>query len=214
MKDDELISALKSGGALRKQALKQIFENPSIKEAVRKNLTKYRARIEPHFPKVKKMDLDSKYEYVIDDWVNYFFIEAIVVLEKKVRDDTLRAQSFKELLGFLAVTAQNICIDWLRRLRPTEQIQPGPNDPPTDTKKEYMDKHRLQMLKKVLESLGKNCLQVLLLAAQGYSGVEIAKKLKLGNEDVVKSTRSRCRKDLKNRIDNDPDLLDLFEAYR
>ena len=80
-----------------------------------------------------------------------------------------------------AVEASEVPQNWLGQSKSPEKV--------------LIDKESLQKVRRFLEKLGKNCKEILLMDADGFSNKEISAVLNL-TLGTVKSRKSQCRADL------------------
>ena len=232
MKDEEIISALQRGGDDRLSAITIIFKHEGIRRGIAKVLKPYMDKLDKQFPKVQSRFLE-KGEHYTSSAVDYFFQDAIFILERKIREGTFRGQSFGELNKFLSSTAKFLCLGWLRKQKNTDSIDPSGdahtnpgkegeedgitgNSPtleaPQDVEDDYLQKARKEMLLKLLRKMRKKCRKIILLDAYGYKNEEIAELMNFTNESV-RTSKSQCRKQLHEMIRKNDNLLDLFGDF-
>ncbi|MBN1133002.1 MAG: sigma-70 family RNA polymerase sigma factor [Bacteroidales bacterium] len=70
-------------------------------------------------------------------------------------------------------------------------------------------KHALQLVRRVLLSMQTACKRILNLFFQGYSNGAIAERMKR-SETAVRTLKKKCRKQFIDRIQNDPDYMELL----
>lgn len=123
------------------------------------------------------------------------------VMEKK--DFAIESNINSYLFGI----ARNL---WLQELRKRKKLPSSlPEDfvavdetPPIDLL--INDENKRKTLAQVLEKLGRNCKQVLMLWAANYRMKEIATQLNYKSEGVVRKKKLLCMKELNNLLDDNP----------
>ncbi len=207
--------ALKAGGQKRMEAYAYLFDHPEIRRAVAGALSSFRAKLEKSFPRLEGPRLRGSGRIEVNSYIDHFFTEAFIVLDRKIRHDEIRGSSFPQLKSFLASTSRFKCIEWLRREKPTEEISEREEDQLTfsnpDTK--LKTKQQVEVLESLLRNLSENCRKILSLEAMGYDNQEITRELEFKNSNVLKTSKNRCKKRLYELIRQDDEYLDLFQEY-
>jgi RNA polymerase sigma factor (sigma-70 family) len=123
--------------------------------------------------------------------------DALVVLWEKIRRNEFTLES--KLSTFLyAVVKKKWLQELVRRRRYTtlEQVENNPG-PEQDAMEQIQDKERVTMVRKCLDMLSPLCQKILILYYyEEKSMTEIATLTGLANEDVAKSKKYQCKKDL------------------
>lgn len=73
----------------------------------------------------------------------------------------------------------------------------------------YLEKKQQQLFWEEFNKLKRGCRTIIKLTIQGLSSKQIAKKLKLGSDNYVKTKRARCKNELINNIKNNPEYEKL-----
>jgi RNA polymerase sigma factor (sigma-70 family) len=127
--------------------------------------------------------------------------DALVILWEKIRRNEFILES--KLSTFLyAVVKKKWLQELVRRRRYTtlEKVENNPGPDP-DVIAEIQDKERVAMVKKCLEMLSPLCQKIMTLYYyEDKSMTEIAAMTGLANEDVAKSKKYQCKKDLESLI--------------
>jgi RNA polymerase sigma factor (sigma-70 family) len=123
--------------------------------------------------------------------------DALVILWEKIRRREFVLES--RLSTFLYAVVKNKWLQELARrkkLIPLDQLadNPGPDPPGLD---QLQDQERVHLVRKCLEMLSPLCQKIMtLFYYEEKSMAEIARLTGLANEDVVKSKKYQCKKDL------------------
>ena len=104
MNNSEILQALKAGGALREEALATLFVDEAIRENIRNRLKKYKKRIDQYIPPSDRIFGGRR----VDNAADFFMLEAVFKLDKKLRDvrpeKQFRGETYSEMAGFIVQT--------------------------------------------------------------------------------------------------------------
>lgn len=123
--------------------------------------------------------------------------DALVILWEKIRRNEFVLES--KLSTFLYAVVKKKWLQELvrrRRYTPLEKVENNPGTDPSVIE-EIQDKERVAMVRKCLEMLSPLCQKIMTLYYyEDKSMSEIAALTGLANEDVAKSKKYQCKKDL------------------
>jgi len=163
----ELIEAIRSGGASRLHALEQIFKNTQSRAKVIRFLKSKGCRNE---------DAEDLYQ------------DAMIIFDRRITEGELleRASIENYIYGIVK-------LNWYNKFRSynkEEDIVVVENQYLVEDVSIYYErKERSDVYVRVINLLGERCRQLLLLANQGFSTLEIAEKLALDNTTRVQKEK-------------------------
>jgi len=141
----------------------------------------------------------------VDD-ANDVFQDAMVILFQHVRDGKYKEEY--DIDAFMFTICKNL---WVKQAVKNKKVQAldGQENYLSDSTLSVLDviesDDRKELLKNLLKSLGKNCQKILSLSIYyKLSMKEIAVKLNMANEDVVKATNYRCKQKLIKLVKENP----------
>jgi RNA polymerase sigma-70 factor (ECF subfamily) len=128
------------------------------------------------------------------------YSDTILIAIDKIKNAFFKAES--SLKTYVFQIFQNKCVDLIRKkttnknsVHHTISISDLLTQIPDAAKpviQQMMERSNWEILKKLLNEVGGNCRQLLMLFADGYSDKAIAIELSYKSADVVKTTRLRC----------------------
>jgi len=191
--DEEIIKAIKSGGAKRQRAIRFLYN--TNQDLLRKV--------------VQYVKNNSGNEQDGQD----MFHEGIIVLDRNIRNDKFRGES--SLGGYLF----SICrLLWMNQIRKNVKVDLR-DDPITMDQPEYENPEVISMadekkaiLANVLDKLGERCKKVLELWRLSYSMQEIADKMGFSSAAMATKNKYKCHKSLMNYLKEHPQLLEQLKA--
>lgn len=174
--DQELVAAIKKGGAGRQEAIRFIYDREELRRKV------------IHFVRTNQgNEADG----------NDMFHEGIIVLDRNIREDKFRAESSVE--GYL----YSICrFLWHNQRRKKARIDlkedPVQMDQTETTTPELqlLTEEKKELLRRTLEQLGERCRQILELWQLSYSMEEIAVEMSFSSAQMARKNKYRCQQSL------------------
>ena len=167
--------------------------------------------LEPGVSKRKgEEDLFKKFSYFVREGVRKHslsedealdaYSDTVMVAIDKVINASFKAES--SLKTYIFQIFHNKCVDLIRKkttnknsVHNTSSLSDMLVQVPDTCKpiiQQMMEKANWELLKDILDKLGGNCKQLLLLFADGFSDKAIAVELVYKTADVVKTSRLRC----------------------
>ena len=167
--------------------------------------------LEPGVSKRKgEEDLFKKFSYFVREGVRRHFLtedealdaysDTVMVAIEKIVNASFKAES--SLKTYVFQIFHNKCVDLIRKkttnknsIHNTFSLSDMLVEVPDTGKpiiQQMMEKANWELLKDILDNLGGNCKQLLLLFADGFSDKAIALELSYKTADVVKTSRLRC----------------------
>jgi RNA polymerase sigma factor (sigma-70 family) len=162
------------------------------------------------YPVVKSMVVSNS---GTDEDAEDIFQDALVIVYKKGKDEELvLSSSFKT---FFYSICKNIWLQRLGKLKNIHQIFVEIEEPVTlpesITKEMYtVENEKIKLYQKHFLGLGDDCQKVLRLFLRKMSLREIAEIMGYKTEKYAKTRKYECKEELKNRILNDPNYLNLI----
>lgn len=198
MEKSEVIDAWRLGGTQRERAMQMVFEDSEIRKSIERITMGYKNNILHYFPNPDKIEGVAQRKSYID----HFFIEAVVILDKKIRTNSFEGTTYSQLSNFISVTAKFLCISFLRDKKNHLDISDHEYLQENEEEYSFEKETTYQKLHELLDKIGKNCKDLLLKFYSGFSMQEIAAQLNLANAEVAKQSKARCMKNLKDMIGN------------
>ncbi len=191
--DDQIIKAIKSGGAGRQRAIRFLYKtNASVMQKV-----------------IQYVRNNSGNEQDGQD----MFHEGIIVLDRNIRQDKFRGES--SLSGYLFSICRLLWMNQIRKKSKTELR----DDPMTMDQTEKINPESLSMadekkaiLNKVLQQLGERCQKILELWKLSYSMQEIAEKMGFSSAAMATKNKYKCHKSLLKYLKEHPQLMEYLKA--
>jgi len=167
--------------------------------------------LEPGVSKRKgEEDLFKKFSYFVREGVRKHslsedealdaYSDTVMVAIDKIINASFKAES--SLKTYIFQIFHNKCVDLIRKkttnknsVHNTSSLSDMLVQVPDSCKpiiQQMMEKANWELLKDILDKLGGNCKQLLLLFADGFSDKAIAVELVYKTADVVKTSRLRC----------------------
>ena len=186
-----LLKAIKSGGHYREEALARIYRNPSLKLKVVRHVQKWGGNIQ---------DGEDMFQ------------EAIIVLDRNVRENKFREES--SIDAYLFSIGKFL---WKNRMRKTKKTVHTDEDylvdktVMDDPEVELISQERKEILLKLMSQLGDRCQEVLKLWQLSYSMNEIAEIVGLSSDTMARKTKYRCMQKLLELVDEQTGLKELLK---
>jgi RNA polymerase sigma factor (sigma-70 family) len=211
MKNSEILQALKAGGALREEALATLFVDDAIRENIRNRLKKYKKRIDQYIPPSDRVFGGRR----VDNAADFFMLEAVFKLDKKLRDvrkdKQFRGETYPEMAGFIVQTAVFLCIGELRKRSKEEASESIPDDMAEYFETGLLNAEKYTVLHGLLDQLGKGCKEILLMFYGGFKYEEIAKNMGLKSADGAKTQKHRCYQSLLTHLERKPSITEFLK---
>lgn len=191
--DEEIIQAIKSGGSVRQQAIRFLYNTNT--DLLRKV--------------IRFVKNNSGNEQDGQD----MFHEGIIVLDRNIRQEKFRGES--SLAGYLF----SICrLLWMNQIRKNIKVDLR-DDPGTMDKTEHENPELLsladekkKLLAEILNQLGERCKKILELWKLSYSMQEIADKMGFSSSAMATKNKYKCHKALMNYLKEQPQLIEQLKA--
>lgn len=174
--DEALIADIRSGGAARQKAIKEIYNWQNSQDKV-----------------IAFVKRNSGNEADGQD----VYQEGIIALDRNIREGKFRGDSSLSL--YLFATCRFV---WMNQLRKNQRVNLEGDaitmDSPTTETPEYtfINKERQVLLKKLLSTLGEKCQKILEMWQLSYSMTEIAAAMNLSSEKMARKSKYRCQQSL------------------
>jgi|GEM_PF-5671685 len=211
MNKSEILQALKAGGALREEALATLFVDEAIRENIRNRLKKYKKRIDQYIPPSDRIFGGRR----VDNAADFFMLEAVFKLDKKLRDvrpeKQFRGETYSEMAGFIVQTAVFLCIGELRKRSKQETSESIPDGMAEYFETGLLHAEKYTVLHGLLDQLGKGCKEILLMFYGGYKYEEIAKNMGFKSADGAKSQKHRCYQSLLTHLERKPTITEFLK---
>lgn len=194
--DDQIISMVRAGGAERYAALKFFFKDAELRQSIIRTIERKGGSAQ---------DAEDA------------FHDGFKVFNRQLMAGQFRGES--KLRTWLS----NICVRcWLdgRKKSYAKQVDLTDQDYRLDGKNENTPESRLlnkeyrEKLRAILGLLGEKCQGVFLMKYENYDEEEISTRFNLGGADKVRKVRNRCKKKLKDKLQQFPHLLRLLNDLR
>ncbi len=176
--DSEIVSAIKSGGLHRNNAISFIYKNQKTFSRVKHFISSWKGNSQ-----------DAE-----DIW-----IESILVLDRKIRNDEYDGGN---IYGFVFGISKGL---WRNKLKKSNKMdlveEPALMDSvdENDPEQLFQTNERIAVLKKMLEELGEECQKILNLWKLNYKMKEIAEMLNLSSDNMAKKKKHQCLQKLKEK---------------
>lgn len=174
--DQELVTAIKKGGAGRQQAIRYIYDKAVLRQKV------------IHFVRQNQGNEEDGSD---------MFHEGIIVLDRNIREDKFRAESSLE--GYL----YSICrFLWQNQRRKKARVElkddPSQMDQIETTTPEthLITDEKKHLLQRAMEQLGERCKRILELWQLSYSMEEIAAEMNFSSAQMARKNKYRCQQSL------------------
>lgn len=174
--DQELVAAIRQGGAGRQEAIRFVYDKAELRRKV------------IHFVRNNQGNEADGHD---------MFHEGIIVLDRNIREDKFRAESSVE--GYL----YSICrFLWQNQRRKKARIEltddPIQMDQTETTTPEIqlLTEEKKSLLRRALEQLGERCRQILELWQLSYSMEEIAAEMSFSSAQMARKNKYRCQQSL------------------
>ena len=188
--DEQLVSAISSGGQGREMALKAIYEDKDLKRMV------------AAFVRNHQGDATDGQD---------MFHEGMIVLDRNIREGKFRGEA--PLKGYLYSICRFLWMNQLRKLAHTSTVAEMPLTTETDTltpEVTLITEERKDLLNRLLNELGERCRQILELWKLSYSMEEIAESLGFSSSDMARKAKYRCHVSLLEIIQKNPHVEQLL----
>lgn len=181
---EELVAAIKKGGALRQQAIRFIYDDKELRRKIIQFVRNNRGNEE---------DGHDMYH------------EGIIVLDRNIRQDKFRGESSVE--GYL----YSICrFLWFNQRRKKAKVDLT-DDPiridqveTDDPEVQMMTNEKKELLRKALKHLTDRCRRILELWRLSYSMEEIATEMNFSSAQLARKNKYRCQKSLMQWLQGQP----------
>ena len=186
-----MVEAIRQGGDMRMQALKNIF-----KDKIRRNkaISYLMSRGCP------RQDAEDLYQ------------DAIIIFDNKASKG-----EFVQLDSIEAYVLTIVKHGWYNRYRKfqRESDQQVEEDMLTDHDASiyYERQERGIMMKRILALIGQRCQEMLLMYTHGFSMNEIASRLNMSNDIHVRKEKYRCLNRMRQKIQQDDDLRIFIKTH-
>lgn len=192
MTDEALIADIRSGGAARQKAIKEIY-----------NWRNSREKVIAFVKRNNGNEADGQDVYQ----------EGIIALDRNIREGKFRGDSSLSL--YLFATCRFV---WMNQLRKNQRVNLEGDaitmDTPTAETPEYtfINKERQAVLKKLLSQLGEKCQKILQMWQLSYSMTEIATTMNLSSEKMARKSKYRCQQSLLKVIKSNANWQELLRG--
>ena len=187
-KDTEVITAkIRSGKVSRDEVIRKLYHDEVLRNKIRSVIKKYGGR-------------ESHFDYVFSR-VLMQFIKTVVKNKEMIITTSLHA--------YLCGIAKYV---WMNLSKKANKIHVEDVDDQYDIKSDttpeslLLDHARIEGLNLLLEKLGKNCKEVLLLWANEYSMKEIAKVMNYKSDNMAKKKKYKCFKEVLDYLEKHPEI--------
>jgi RNA polymerase sigma factor (sigma-70 family) len=190
--DKDLIADIRSGGAARQKAIKEIYNWQNAREKV-----------------IAFVKRNSGNEADGQD----IYQEGIIALDRNIREGKFRGDSSLSL--YLFSTCRFL---WMNQLRKNQRVNLKADavdmDVPSTETPEHtiVNKERREILQQLLSQLGEKCQKILEMWQLSYSMTEIATAMNLSSEKMARKSKYRCHQSLMNIIKSKPNWQDLLST--
>lgn len=182
--DQELVTAIKNGGAARQEAIRFVYDKKSLRQKVIQFVRNNRGNEEDG------QDM---------------FHEGIIVLDRNIREDKFRAESSLE--GYL----YSICrFLWQNQRRKKARVElkddPSQMDQVESATPEILllSEEKKNLLQRALAQLGERCKRILQLWQLSYSMEEIATEMEFSSAQMARKNKYRCQQSLTKFLKEQP----------
>ncbi len=182
--DEQLIAAIREGGAERQRAIRSIYHLEGLREKV------------IHYVQQNSGNFQDGQDV---------FHEGIIVLDRNIREGKFRGDSTLSL--YLYAICRFLWMNQLRRKArvelsedPMPEEEAGPENPEVD----LLSDERKAVLQQLLDQLSDQCRQVLGLWQLSYSMQEIAARLGFSSEKMARKAKYRCQQALIKLVKSHP----------
>ncbi len=182
---------------------KALFNDEAIIEGIRnKDHEKIRFLYRNYFESIKRLVFKNSGNAEDAEDV---FQDALVIIYKKIRNDELKLSC--SLKTFMYAVSRNL---WLQKLQKkdnkTDSFVDVEDDgrEPFELNEDFVEHEKYNLYQKHFMKLSEDCQKVLKLFLKKVSLKEIAKIMGFSSVDYTKTRKYLCKKNLKERILNDP----------
>ncbi|MBK7937420.1 MAG: sigma-70 family RNA polymerase sigma factor [Lewinellaceae bacterium] len=185
--DETLLSAIRSGGQARENALRYLYLLPGLRETVAR--------------------------FVLDNGGNRsdaqdVFQEAFVLLDRNLREGRFEGKS--ALTTYFVAIAKWRWVTLRRQQGRYTEISPAQYDGAVESPEaETLRAEHRELLAGAMGQIGERCRELLRLYQLDYSMEEIAGKMGYSGADTAKKEAFRCRMRLREVLENDPLWADV-----
>lgn len=160
-----------------------------------------------YFPVVRKHILNNS--GTTDD-VSDIFQDSVIILYNQICDNTLTLTS--DLKGYFFGIARNRWKEHLRVRKVTVALDE--NIPDESPDEELTDPFFERIVTRAFKKLNREHQQILTLFSNGHSYVEMAKKLKLGNETNARRRKYMSKEALMELVREDPEYQEYLRFLK
>lgn len=188
----EVILKIKKGGKAKEMLLKALYENKKVWQTVLKYVQTQGGK---------------------EQETKEIFQESIITLNRKISEPSF------ELTSNLSTYFIGICkLNWkahqrkIRQKQRIEQVVQNKYNIMDETPETiYLNHEKKAIIEELTNQIGEKCKKMLELYGLSYSMQEIAEELGYKNKNMSKKAVARCRKKLKQLIQQYPRLLQLLK---
>jgi len=186
-----IVLKIRSGKAGRDEVLISLYHDKVLRTKVEHTATKYGGQ---------KMDFDLIFNSTLMQ-----FVKTVV----SNKDFSIKSSLYSYMSGITRFIMLND-LKKSNRLR-TEDID-DQYDIKTDHTPEslILDQSKIDQLDELLQKLGKNCKEVLMHWANGYSMKEIAVMMNYKSDMMAKKKKYKCFKELLNYLEEHPEIKNVL----
>lgn len=186
-----IVSKIRSGKTGRDEVLVSLYHDQTLRTKVEHVAAKYGRQ---------KVDFDMIFNSTLMQ-----FVKTVI----NNRDFSIQSS----LHSYMSGIARYIMLNDLKktnRLR-TEDIEDQKNIKTDHTPESLIiDQTKVKQLDQLLQKLGKNCKEVLLHWANGYSMKEIAVMMKYKSDMMAKKKKYKCFKEMLNYLEEHPEIKNVL----
>ena len=189
---DTLLELIKSGKPGRDKALYRLYKDDILRGKVKATVTKYGARKDDH---------------------DMLFNTALMQFVKTVIKN--KSLEIKGTIHSYICGIAKYC--WLNEVKKNHNRETADIDDQYDLATDHtpesllIDSSKKEHINLILEKLGKNCKEVLLYWANGYSMKEIADMMDYKSDMMAKKKKYKCFKELLDFLEARPDLKNVLK---
>ena len=186
-----IVSKIRSGKAGRDEVLVSLYHDKVLRNKVEHVAAKYGGQ---------KMDLDLIFNSTLMQ-----FVKTVI----NNQDFSIQSTLYSYMSGITRFLMLN-------ELKKSKQIRTEDIDDQIDIKTDHtpesliIDQSKVDQLEELLQKLGKNCKEVLMHWAYGYSMKEIAVLMDYKSDMMAKKKKYKCFKELLNYIEKHPEIKNVL----
>ena len=186
--DEQLVEAIRQGGANRQAALKDIYNDKNLQRMVISYVRNHRGDA------TEGQDM---------------FHEGMIVLDRNIREGKFRGEA--PVKGYLYSICRFLWMNQMRKRSHAMAEVPIENDIDYDTPEiQLVAQERKDLLHGLLSELGERCQRILELWKLSYSMEEIAEAIGFSSADMARKAKYRCHLSLLEALQKSSDLASLL----